>query len=171
MKVAIVIGHNKIKQGQFSPYIVLTEYNYHKRVASMLKGVDLYFRNNKENYPLEIDDLCKRLNAKEYDLVLSLHFNSYDKNVQGSECWAYYDNKFTKSVGQDYLNLIEQEYRLENRGVKLITKINERGGQLFFKCKHPVLLLEPCFGDEKQSEVFKDAKRYANILQSFIDCL
>ncbi len=171
MRIAIIVGHNPVKQGFFSPYIGLTEYNYHSRVVELLNDVDVYYRKDKGYYSNEIDELCNRLNSMDYDLVLSLHFNSFNEAIQGSEAWVYHSNKESKSIALDYLNSLSGEHGVNSRGVKLVTNINQRGGRLFFKCKHPVILLEPFFGDQKDSLVFKDVEKYAKFLQGFINCL
>lgn len=171
MKIAIVIGHNKVKQGYFSPYIGMTEYNYHKRVVSLLKGVDIYYRNDENYYSKEIESLCDKLNSKSYDLVLSLHFNSFNGSVQGSEAWVFHSNEFTKNVAFKFSTEISNQFNIKDRGVKLINNINQRGGMLFYKCKHPVVLLEPFFGDEIESKKFKDYRIYADFLQCFINDL
>lgn len=171
MEIAIIVGHNDKRKGFYSPYIGKSEYEYYKSICNELNNVDIHYRLNHNSYSQEIDELCDRLNSKNYDIVVSMHFNSFDKKVQGSEAWCYHSNEWSKQLAWNLLDALNEEYGIKTRGVKSITNMNNRGGRLFYKCKHPVILFEPFFGDEPKASQFKNEERFTKFFQQFINCM
>lgn len=169
-KVAIIVGHSKSKQGAYSPYLGLTEWEYHNKVAQSLRGVDLFYRNPYKSTISGIKEVCKEVNKKRYELVISLHFNSFNKKAQGVECLHYSKNKHTESVAELFCEEVAKEFGIKNRGTKPIRSTKENGGTLILGVNSDVILVEPFFGDELQCQKF-NIQAYTKFLQNFIDCI
>lgn len=167
MKTAIVIGHHKNSSGKYSNYLKQSEYIYNSEVATHLKGYDIYKRNGLGNYQQQMQALADEVNGKGYDLVIELHFNSYNKSVQGVETVSWRGNKNTEIWGNSFCKLISEHYKINNRGVKFVEK-DGRGYWFNYYIKTNTMILEPFFGDEAQSIRFSDYKEYACILDEWL---
>ena len=168
MKVAIVIGHHKNSAGFYSEFLKQSEYIYNSEVASYLNFYDIYNRNGKGTYKQQMQALADELNPKGYDFVIELHFNGFNKKVQGVETVSWKGNKATQKAGEDFCKLISEKYGIKNRGVKHVEE-NGRGYWFNYYIESNTMILEPFFGDEKSSEKFRDYKEYACDLQRWIE--
>lgn len=171
MKTAIVIGHDKTKVGAFSPFLNQSEYVYNSEVACYLKSdFDVYKRPIANGYKTQMQILANELNPKKYDLVVELHFNAFNKKAQGVETLSYIGNQTSLAFGNKYCKIISENYNITNRGAKFVN-LNGNGYWFSKLINAHTLILEPFFGDEKQSEKFKDHKNYACHLSNFLKSL
>jgi len=171
-KIAVVIGHDKKSPGAWSPFLKKTEYTYNSEVAEYLKGIaDIYNRPDVGGYTSQMRKLAEILNPKKYDLVIELHFNSFDKiaNLKGigTEVVVYPGNPKTKKFGEAYCDMVSKKYDLENRGLKEGVS-GGRGWGFLSMINAPAIILEPFFGDEAESAKFEHPGKYAEILKDLI---
>lgn len=175
MKVAIVVGHNEISQGGYSPILKKSEYDYNSKVAEYLSSFYyIYNRPNIKDYNTQINTLAEKVNKFDYDLVIELHFNLFDNKDNnkgvGTEAVVFPENKFTKAFGNHFCKEIEQKYKVYNRGVKEHGK-GQRGYGFLSKINTNAIIVEPFFGDESEALKFKNefeyAERLKNIIESF----
>lgn len=168
--IAVVIGHSVVKQGYYSSVLNMSEFRFNQEVARRLKGVDLYYRNPHLPTISGIKNLNSQLDKKRYRIVLSLHFNAFNKSAQGVEALANHKNNYAKGVCAEFSEQISKRYQIKNRGVKLIHSKKDRGGTLILGQKNDVVILEPFFGDAKGAENFS-IENYSQFLNEFIQCL
>lgn len=168
MKVAIVIGHDHRSPGAYSPFLGMSEYIYHSEVASHLSTVaDVYKRPNVKGYNNQMQELANLTAPKNYDLVVELHFNSFNKKANGTETVTYHGNSRTLDYGKVFNEIISNAYGSINRGEKTVTN----GGRGFgFLSKMPAdsIILEPFFGDNGEALNFKDVQQYACHIKEWI---
>jgi len=165
MKIAVVIGHDKTSPGAYSPHLGQSEYIYNSEVASHLSKIaDIYKRPIGSGYKTQMINLANEINKKDYDLVVELHFNAFNKSANGCEALIFKGNKYTEKVGQRYCNLITSKYKTKSRGVKDISQQNDRGYWFLALMKADAIILEPFFGDNEESLKFKNEAEYAEIL-------
>ena len=163
-KVAIVVGHDKIEQGAFSNLLKQSEFAYHTEVAKHLQ-FDIYNRPTSGNYYQKMVALSNEINAKDYDLVIELHYNSFNGVANGCEALYFNGSNVGKRYAEVFCAEVVKEYGSVNRGAKPIGKQNERGFWFLKLMDKPALILEPFFGDNAEALKFKDHKKYAELIQ------
>ena len=163
MKVAIVVGHDKIEQGAFSNLLKQSEFAYNSEVAKLI-GFDTYFRDTNGGYSTKIAELSKRINAKNYDLVIELHFNSFNSVVNGCEALYLKGSVKGQRFAEMFTSRIVQEYGTTPRGAKSRI-VTDRGGLFLKSVTAPCIILEPFFGDNKEALLFKCHSKYAEIIK------
>lgn len=174
-KVAIIIGHRSKSQGAYAPILNETEYQYMKKTAFHLSDIaDIYERSNTPmvSEAHRIHRLVKRVNAKNYDLVISLHFNAFSNPLaHGATALYYATNKRTKAIGEEFTSLMAENFCVKKRALIPITSIYDRGGIVISKCTADAILLEPFFGTNKDdANAFKgEHQTYANNIRSLIE--
>lgn len=162
-KIAIVVGHDKLEQGAFSNLLKQSEFAYNSEVAKLLP-FDIYFRDEKiKGYSSKVTELANRINQKHYDLVIELHFNSFNGIANGSEALYYNGSKLGQRWAEIYASRIVQEYGTNPRGAKSKVE-SDRGGVFLKKVNAPCIIVEPFFGDNKEALLFKDVNKYAKFL-------
>lgn len=171
MKTAIIIGHDKTSPGAWSPFLHTSEYIYNSEVASYLGGVaDIYKRPLGGGYTTQMRKLAEILNPKGYDLVVELHFNSFNGEANGCEAIIYPGNDFSRNAGNDFCDLVSARYQIENRGVKEHGK-GDRGYGFLSLMEAPAIILEPFFGDNEEAEKFANEAKYADLIKDWLKCL
>lgn len=164
MKVAIVVGHDKVEQGAYSNLLKQSEFAYNSIVAELV-GFDTYFRDTKGGYSTKVAELSKRINAKNYDLVIELHFNSFNGIANGIESLYYNGSVKGQRYAEMYVSRMVQEYGTNPRGAK--SKVETDRGGLFLKSINaPCIILEPFFGDNKEALEFKCHSKYAELIKN-----
>ena len=164
-KIAVVIGHDKTSPGAYSLHLRNSEYIYNSEVATYLARIaDVYKRPIGGGYKTQMINLANEINKKDYDLVLELHFNSFNKIVNGCEAVIFKGNKITNKIGEKYCDLISKTYHTKSRGVKEISQQNDRGYWFLALIKADAMILEPFFGDNEESLKFCNPGKYAEII-------
>lgn len=162
-KIAIVVGHDKIEQGAYSNFLEKTEFQYNSEVAKLLP-FDIYFRDEKiKGYTSKVTELANRINKKHYDLVVELHFNSFNTIANGSEALYYKNSKLGQRHSEVFVNRLVSAYGNFPRGAKMKIE-TDRGGVFLKKVNAPCIIVEPFFGDNKEALLFKDVNKYAKFL-------
>lgn len=159
MKICLVIGHDQNSKGAYSKYLKKSEYDYHSEMVQNLHGVDIYRRTPSKSYKAQMLKLAEQINPKGYDLVVELHFNSFNGSANGVETISYPKSK-SLIYGKEYCNLISKEYGTKNRGAKEATE-NGRGWWFLKYMDAPALILEPFFSDHIEAEKFSNTEQYA----------
>lgn len=166
--IAFVIGHDKTSPGAYSPFLGMSEYLYNSEVASYLHQFDVYKRPIGGGYNSQMKKLAEQLNAKNYDLVVELHFNGFDNESNGkgvgTEAVIFKGNETTKRLGARYCEIISKAYKTTNRGVKEVSKDGERGYGFLSMMNANAIIVEPFFCDEEESLRFKHPGIYAEHL-------
>ena len=174
MKVALVIGHHKNSKGALSKYFGVREFDFYSDVITyMTSEFDVYHHNhNIGGYTTRIKDTAKRLNKKEYDLVIELHFNSFFKpTANGCETLYYYASK----KGLNYAKMFSKHVasrtgiKLRHGGIKSLSNRHDRGFASVYYPKAPTILIEPFFGSSNDDcSKIESVNNMACILDDFI---
>lgn len=173
-KVAIIIGHRSKRQGAYSAILGETEYQYMKKVAEYLSDVaDIYERPDTSfgSESGRIKRMVQKVNAENYDLSLSLHFNAFsDPKANGATALFYITNKRTKAIAKEFVELMHQDFCVKRRSLIAITSKKQRGGTYIVTSKADAVLLEPFFGsNELDALAFKGKhQEYANCIKALI---
>lgn len=173
-KIAILIGHRSKAKGAYSTWLDVTEYDYMKKVASYCTDfADVYERPNtpfvSEGY--RIGQALKKINKKRYNLVLSLHFNSFsDERAHGVTALHNITNTKTKGVASQFMYLVNQRFGIKKRDLIPISSKNQNGGKFILDTTANAVLLEPFFGSNPVDSVqFCNAEeKYANLLRDLV---
>lgn len=168
MKVAFVIGHNTKEGKGYKGRFGMTEYDFHKKVASDLE-IDCFEFNPKLNYFQGCRDVNEKL--KGYDLVLHLHFNSYsDNGVGGCESLYWHKNNKGKRIAEEFIDFVTEEYGTRKRRAVPMVDNSQRGYYAVKSCPITCIILEPFFGsNNNECKLFSDTERYAKVLTKFVD--
>ena len=146
-KVLIVVGHDFENRGCKNNFMDISEYDVVREIGTQIfkqeksKKFDtiLKGRNTYQELPKEINSLNP-------DLIISIHLNAFNEQVQGTE--TLYWN--TSEIGKDYAirfqNKLVQNLGFNDRGVKPVDN-NDRGAHLLNSTKAPCILIEPFFLD------------------------
>lgn len=163
--MAVVIGHHSLNKGAYSDYLMMSEYDYNLSVAELV-GCDIIIHDpNVRGYTNRMKDTYRELG--DYELTLELHFNAASPDVQGVEALHYHSNMEGKRIADLYCDMIEDDYRIHNRGPKPLNK-GDRGYGAVSSGKPTGLILEPFFGSNSECKVFLDIELHACVLRSFI---
>ncbi|WP_136464944.1 N-acetylmuramoyl-L-alanine amidase [Flagellimonas onchidii] len=175
MKVAIVIGHTKLRQGAYSPHLNITEWEFNKIIAERLEDVATVFCYDSYNggYTSMIKRMARRINRQKFDLVLELHFNAAEsKQANGCEALYYFNNPYAKLLGEDFCELMEIAFNIKNRGAKALYGKHQRGFAAVYYPKPTTLILEPFFGsnseDCKKLNQHGDWNKYVTVIKDLI---
>lgn len=151
MKIGIIVGHSKLKNGNYtsaSGYI--HEYKYCKNQA---KYVVNYLKNEGHNVTLincpegvfkeaieEKNYKLNLINGKGFDLIVELHLNAFDGSAHGSEVL------YTSTKGKEYAERITKRLGLSftNRGPKKRDNL-----YILTKTDCPAIIVESFFCDNK----------------------
>lgn len=173
-KVAIIIGHRSKRQGAYSEHLDQTEYQFNKTVALALADIaDIYERPNTPfvSEGMRIRQVINEVNKHNYELVISLHFNSFhNPQAHGVTALHYITNKFTKLLSQTFVTMVNDEFKIKKRELIAITSKKQRGGTLICGLNSPAILVEPFFGSNKYDAIqFKDKEEpYSKLLRDLI---
>lgn len=168
MKIAFVIGHDKTSPGAYSQHLGKSEYIYNSEVASYLATIgDIYKRPLGGGYHTQMKNLANQINGKGYDLVVELHFNSYNKQANGCEAVTYKGNTYTRQLGEDFCTAVCRKYGTVNRGVKERTK-EGRGGLFLALMDADAIIVEPFFGDHPEALKFENEAEYAQLIKDWL---
>lgn len=157
-KIAFVIGHHENSKGAYSAYFNCYEWDFYKDTESELRELgDVYTHDTAiSSYKLRCKDTSEKINSREYDLVISLHFNSFNGKAEGVEALHINGNNDTEKLAK----LFCESYSLGTGSINRGSKALSRGSRGFLELAYPkanAILLEPFFGDnEEDCKLFKD---------------
>ena len=174
MKTAIVVGHDQVEQGAFSPILNMTEYKFNCLLADELcKDFDIYYRGTKRGYLSKMNALAKEIKNTgiNYDFIVELHFNMYDgkanRRGHGAEAVIYPGNNESRFLANTMLQDLTLNFNVVNRGVKERYS-GQRGWGFLSRMPANAIIWEPFFGDENEALEFKDVKKHAKLLRKHL---
>lgn len=169
--IALVIGHNSRSKGAYSPYLKTTEYEYWKKVTEKIREkieVDIFERKSSISYIQEMKEVISKINKKNYDFILELHFNSANNSsVQGVEVLRHTSSIKGAKIGELFTEKINQEFGVVKRNEIIIKSSNQRGGYGICKTKSPYILIEPFFASNEKAIEFS-VDRMSKFLIDFL---
>ena len=171
-KVAIVVGHTKLRPGAKGKNIS-SEYVYNSKVAEHLSDIcDVYhYGSYNLGYKSMVKANATKMNKKDYDLVIELHYNNFSKeSANGCEVMYYHKNNSGKLLAGKLSDSISTFFDVKNRGAKPLTTSKERGYWALYYPKATAILVEPFFASNKKDEIkFKDNEEtYADNIRNFL---
>ena len=174
MKIALVIGHTSKSKGALSSYFNLREFDFYSEVVKHLTSkVDIYTHNAEiSGYTTRIKDTSSKLNKTNYDLIISLHFNSFEPQANGCETLYFYKSKKGKQYANLFTAFISNRTGIKSRGIKALTNKKDRGFAICYYPTAPVILIEPFFGSNTNDcKKIQSPENFASLLDSFIATL
>lgn len=128
-KILVIVGHSRLKSGVYtSANGYVNEYKYNKALAPKVKKyiekytgkkVDVLicpekvFKTSKEEYSYKVP----RANNGQYELIIELHLNAFDKeSANGTEVCYYPNSKEGKATAQAIQDELKKSYT--DRGIK-----------------------------------------------------
>ncbi|QHQ34745.1 N-acetylmuramoyl-L-alanine amidase [Algicella marina] len=157
MKLAIIIGHNSVRQGaNGTAPISQSEFNFNSEVAEImdaeatLYGIDakIFRRRNRTSTRAEIEEVYGRSDDWGADLSVELHFNAFNGTVRGTETLCGPSQASLQAATSIHMELLDLYDRTvsEDRGLKPY-RPGMRGGLSLISGRAPAVLVEPFFGD------------------------
>lgn len=176
-KIALIIGHSKLRQGARNKKSGLTEYKYNKEfvnklyqkllpdILSVKYDSVIFYRK------IGMTTLHRRLNKYNPDLAIEFHCNSVkDKNISGSEILIKRDSFYCKV----HCNLFDLSQRvsdclvIKNRGLKF-RKINQRGGKFLHNVKSDLNFIAEPFFISNDSDLEKALNNQNELIDIFVE--
>lgn len=147
-KICVIIGHGGNDCGAVNPTNKGTELAYNEKLAPRVADIltingykaDIYNRGYRK-----VEDIA-HLNRQKYDLIISLHCNSYDSKVSGTEMLFWHKSKNSEKLAECLQKEIVGVFQLNDRKIKPIKK-GDRGWYLLYSTNAPCVILEPFFID------------------------
>jgi len=150
MRIALVVGHDRIRQGARSSAGV-KEFSFwhtflHTHIADIAgtgHTFAIFTRSSSltKGYTAKMKQLHKEIDEWNADLAIELHFNSSNnRNINGWEVLSS-----GSYLSMRYARIVSFYANLPCRGVKVIGKHGRGGGFLHYG-KAPAIILEPFFG-------------------------
>ena len=151
MKCALVVGHKESSQGAENKSKHITEFIFNKQLAiditDRLKNSDIkvvtVFRGD---YSGSYKDLPEKINIEYPNFIISLHCNSYNTKVSGTEVLYYHRSKTGHMMATVLHENLVDALELNARGLRPKTS-EDRGGPVLRYTKAPCILAEPFFID------------------------
>lgn len=174
-KVAIIIGHRSEAQGAYSPFLEQTEFQFNSDIAEQLSDVaDIFYRPNIKGVGeiTRIKNMVSEINKNDYELVISLHFNSsVNDTANGCEALYYYSNAMGEVLALYFVNKMSERIGIKKRRLIPIISKEQRGHAVVAGCKATTILLEPFFGsNEEDCALMSNCKStYVQIIRELIN--
>lgn len=158
-RVAICVGHSRIGDNGASSIGGVSEWVYNYHVAKCLSGQlkkrgfssQVFNVYPKSTYREAVEWVAGQVTSDKYDVVLELHFNSYD---DGSVSGYEYLHHHKSEKGEKLATALNEAHKSANawqkeRGAKPV-KTGQRGFRFLSKVKPPTVICEPFFGSSPQ---------------------
>lgn len=176
LKIAIVIGHTKLRKGSYSKYSGKHEYDFYKQYKDRFQELgDVYTHNPLiPSYTKRQKNTAKK--TKDYDLVFELHFNKFDGNAKGCETCYYYKSKYGKQLSDKFTNTYTSLTGSKKRHSKPLKpkyvngkEKDDRGFGFVYYQKPIAVLLEPFFGDNQEDYLNFNIEMLLNSISETIE--
>jgi len=171
MKVGLVIGHTSKKKGAYSKYFNQYEYDFWKDVTKYLSYVDVWKHDEKiSGYMTRQKDTASRMKDSNYDLVVELHYNAFNKKASGVLCMFYKGNDKMKQAASLFVDICTELTDIESDGIRGLSNKDDRGLGFLKHQKANAILIEPFFGDNKHDCMkIESSQNMACILDDFLN--
>lgn len=173
MRVAVIVGHSKEKQGAFNERSGVTEFEFNSDLAKELEA-SLIMRQSNVNsvivYRDELKTLPEKINKQFPDLVISLHCNAFDGKTSGCETLYYHESVEGKRAAKIFQERMVAVLDNRDRGI-LERDEEDRGGYILKYTNAPCLILEPFFidKDEELDNAYDRFKKLADAIAAGIE--
>lgn len=172
MKVAIVVGHNSKGKGAYSKHLDVSEYDFFSEVASIIKknapSVDIFKREDVGSYTKEMKKVIDEINKRGYDLVLELHYNSFNGEASGVEMLHYHKSSKGIEYSEALIKIHELVCGLKKRRLIPVSDSSQNGSYGILNSKMPYVLTESFFGDNASDCSKVSAKKLAIVFLLFL---
>ena len=158
-KVALIVGHSmKSKGARGTLNVVNPHCEYGERTTSTFTEFDLNLelansiqaRFNQGEVEIVLRDEYKylpdKVNSVGADFNVSMHFNAFNKKVNGTEVLYYHKSEKSKKIAQIFQDAILYDLEYPDRGILPRTS-EDKGGFILKYTKAPTVLVEPFFID------------------------
>ena len=150
MIVALIVGHSPSDPGAANETFEVSEFTFNDGLAkeikknfsehNMVDNMEIVYRET--NYA----DLPMQVNELDPDLVVSLHCNAFNTEVNGCEMLHYQNSTKGKDIARIFQNKIVNIIGNKDRGLKACNT-EDRGGYLLNMTNAPCIICEPFFID------------------------
>jgi len=177
-RFAIVIGHTKLSKGACGINLPC-EFDYNSIIGESLSDIaDIYYYDTYNfGYTSMVKRNAVKMNKKDYDLVIELHYNAATPIANGTEIFYYFSNKTGRQYATTLCENISKTLGTKNRGAKPMMRVrgkkDPRGFAAIFYPKATTLLLEPGFGsNEGDAEKLRTRQcNYIVTLRNFLNTI
>jgi len=172
MQVAFVIGHNEKSKGAINELNGLREFEFYTEVMNEFPNHDVYRHDSSiSGYTPRMKATASRINKKDYDLVMLLHFNSFSSSAAHGCSTLYYGlNPDGKRLAQKFSETVNEMtgVKIRHGGAKALTNVRDRGFAMIYAPKVTTILIEPFFGSNLDDCKKIDVCKMAQIIKEFI---
>lgn len=156
-KIAIIIGHDKVRKGAYSSHLAQHEYEYYQPLRQF-KIVTKDLVTETFDRDSGWTSLLSRLLDFEPDLTIECHFNSYNGKVSGCEGLYLKGDAHSKAIATQFCKSYTEKFGNFNRGAKgLVSTDRGRKNLIIVRQAAPVsILIEPFFGDSPKDPISFD---------------
>ena|GEM_PF-332888 len=144
-RCALVIGHNKDSPGAMNENSNVNEFTFNEELGLLIEkkvknaNINRIYRRTYKTLPGDINEL-------DPDFVISLHCNSFDGKISGSEVLYHHKSQKGKEIAELLLKNLVEYLKLSNRGIKPRTT-EDKGGYLLRYKTAPCVIGESFFID------------------------
>ena len=166
MRLGIVVGHNKRRQGAVATGpIDEPEFVYNSEIAAIMTDLasDLglearvFKRKHRGSTRREIEAVYAETDDWSADVTIELHFNAFNRSVSGTETLCGPSQLSFQTADAVHRRLVELFDR-DARGDRRIKTYRPgiRGGASLISGRAPAVLVEPFFGDNTSDATAAD---------------
>ncbi len=147
-RVVFVVGHSFYDNGADNKQNGITEYKFNMEVAHWImqnerfKNIDTIIKARNASY----DELPEEINTLNPDLIICLHCNAFNDDVQGIETLYWYFSEKGWAVADIVQRHMLEALKLDDRGSKAVVQ-GEAGWPVLKNTKAPCVIGEPFFID------------------------
>ena len=150
MRVAVVIGHQSKSPGAANENFEASEFTFNESLAKDIKAnfahvnmtdeIEIVYRET--NY----SELPGQINALKPDLIISLHCNAFNTEINGCEMLYYHKSTKGKEIAKIFQSHLVDIFENKDRDIKPKGS-EDRGGYLLKYTIAPCIITEPFFID------------------------
>jgi len=169
-KIAFVIGHHVNAQGAYSPVLKMQEWTFFRELAENhldTLGEILTHDHLIFSYAARQKAMAKR--TADFDLVIELHFDSFNGTAHGCHAMHWNSNDLTKRLAGVLCNGIDDSMNIKNRGLVPVYSRNGNGHGFIVEQKAPAILLECFFGDALTDCEKFNGEKFRQVIIKVID--
>jgi N-acetylmuramoyl-L-alanine amidase len=162
---ALVVGHTEKRPGAKNINKNISEFDFNDDLARRIKNsckttVRLVYRKTLKELPNQVEEVSPTF-------VNSLHCNSFNKAVSGTEVLYWHNSKEGKNMAEVLQEHLVSFLRLPDRGIKPV----KSGSLLLKKVKFPSIISETFFidNDNDLERALENIDGLAEVFASAID--
>lgn len=167
MKLAVVVGHNRISQGAVRSDTGESEFVYNTDLAKKMRDIageqypdlklKIFHRTPGGGYTSEIERVYDEVDQWNADASIELHFNSAgDPRASGTETFSSGSSRSVRLAQEVQMEMVET-LGLRDRGVKIRnSRTKGRGYLSLVSGRAPAILVEPFFASSSLGRAATD---------------